>query len=121
VAVRAEDGRGVLAVTDLGPGLTPEQADRVFDRFYRADPARSGGGTGLGLSIVRAIAEALGGRATVTSDAGGACFTVELPLAPPSERAPGRPGPARGDGRRPPVSRRVPPSRAPAPQGPGGA
>jgi two-component system, OmpR family, sensor kinase len=73
-----------LTVADSGPGLTGEQAEHVFERFYRADSsrARSAGGAGLGLSIVAAVTEAHGGRATATAvPGGGAAFTVELPVA----------------------------------------
>ncbi|MGH9110675.1 MAG: ATP-binding protein [Acidimicrobiales bacterium] len=81
VEVFAAHGMGVVRVTDQGPGLAPDQVSRVFDRFYRGDPSRTGQGTGLGLSIVQAIAAALGGRAWATSDPGrGAVFAVELPL-----------------------------------------
>jgi two-component system OmpR family sensor kinase len=74
-----------VEVVDHGPGLTPEQAERVFERFYRADPARSpaGGGTGLGLSIVAALVAVHGGTVQVDSVPGrGARFRVVLPLAP---------------------------------------
>jgi two-component system, OmpR family, sensor kinase len=86
VGVRRENGSVVLEVADDGPGLLPEEAAKVFERFYRADPSRNRnlGGTGLGLSIVAAVAEAHGGRAQVESTPGeGARFWVELPLAPP--------------------------------------
>ncbi len=77
------DGRARLEVADDGPGLPPGVADRVFERFYRADPARARatGGTGLGLSIVAAIAAAHGGRVEAGSgpDGRGAWFAVELP------------------------------------------
>jgi two-component system OmpR family sensor kinase len=74
---------GFLRVSDTGPGIDPLQAARIFDRFYRGDPARAGAGTGLGLAIVRAIAEALHGSARVeSSPAGGASFVVALPLSP---------------------------------------
>jgi two-component system OmpR family sensor kinase len=74
----------VLDVTDHGPGLTPEQAQRVFERFYRADQARTrkNGGSGLGLAIVSALVSAHGGTATVRSTPGhGATFRIALPLA----------------------------------------
>jgi two-component system OmpR family sensor kinase len=75
----------VVEVADAGPGMNPDDAARVFERFYRTDKsrARASGGVGLGLSIVGAIVEAHGGRARVTSTPGkGATFTVEIPLAP---------------------------------------
>jgi len=84
VGVRRENGSVVLEVADEGPGLFPEEAEKVFERFYRADPSRNRnlGGTGLGLSIVAAVAEAHGGRARVESVPGqGARFWVELPPA----------------------------------------
>jgi two-component system OmpR family sensor kinase len=82
VEVRADATNGYLRVTDQGPGLSADNADRVFDRFWRDDAARTGGGTGLGLSIVRAIAEVLGGSASVRSVPGhGATFEVSIPLA----------------------------------------
>src|SRR5690348_7028392 len=75
----------VVEVIDHGPGLTPEQASRVFERFYRADQARGRrtGGSGLGLAIVAALVAAHDG--TVSVDAGpgrGATFRITLPLAP---------------------------------------
>jgi two-component system OmpR family sensor kinase len=76
----------VLEVADTGSGLTVEQADRVFERLYRADPSRSrntGGGSGLGLSIVAAIVEGHGGRAELETAPGcGATFRVLLPAMP---------------------------------------
>jgi two-component system OmpR family sensor kinase len=82
----ARDGQAVVEVTDSGPGMAPEHAARVFERFFRADPsrARASGGSGLGLSIVASIAEAHGGRVEVESTPGeGATFRVLLPLAGP--------------------------------------
>jgi len=76
-------------VRDRGAGLTPDQAERVFDRFYRTDQARlrSGGGAGLGLAIVDAIVTAHGGIAEVdTSSDRGTTFRVLLPL--PEEKSP---------------------------------
>ncbi|PKK15607.1 ATP-binding protein [Thermomonospora sp. CIF 1] len=75
----------VCEVADSGPGLTREQAERVFERFYRADESRSreDGGTGLGLAIVAALAAAHGGLAQVETAPGrGATFRVLLPQAP---------------------------------------
>jgi two-component system, OmpR family, sensor kinase len=75
----------VLEVMDHGPGLTPEQASRVFERFYRADQARGRrtGGSGLGLAIVNALVAAHGGTVSVDTGPGrGAIFRITLPLAP---------------------------------------
>jgi two-component system, OmpR family, sensor kinase len=74
-----------LDVTDHGPGMTPEQAHRVFERFYRADQARTrtSGGSGLGLAIVSALVTAHGGVASVrTAPDQGATFRIALPLDP---------------------------------------
>jgi two-component system OmpR family sensor kinase len=75
----------VLEVADQGPGLTPEQASRAFERFYRADQARGRrtGGSGLGLAIVDALVAAHDGTVSVdTSPGRGATFRITLPLAP---------------------------------------
>jgi signal transduction histidine kinase len=75
----------LLDVTDQGPGMTQEQARRVFERFYRADQARTRatGGSGLGLAIVAALVSAQGGVASVRTEQGqGATFRIALPLAP---------------------------------------
>ncbi len=72
-----------LEVADQGPGLTDEQRERIFERFYRADAARSreNGGTGLGLAIVSALVAAHGGRVELDTAPGrGAVFRVLLPL-----------------------------------------
>ena len=72
-----------LVVSDDGPGIPQEDLDRIFERFYQADPARSGEGTGLGLAIARWIAQEHGGRVFAANNPrGGAAFTVELPAEP---------------------------------------
>jgi two-component system, OmpR family, sensor kinase len=84
VRVRSSAGRALIEVADHGPGIPPDVGNRVFERFYRGDPARvrDGHGAGLGLSIVAAVAASHHGRAWVESDYGrGATFHVELPLA----------------------------------------
>jgi two-component system OmpR family sensor kinase len=92
--MRREPGQAVIEVVDTGPGLGPEQIERVFERFYRADAARtprradaigpSGSGTGLGLAIVAALVAAHRGVVEVDSVPGrGATFRVRLPLAAP--------------------------------------
>ncbi|MGW4466720.1 sensor histidine kinase [Micromonospora sp. NPDC004704] len=89
VRLRSEAGNlAVVEVADTGPGLPPEQAERVFERFYRADAARTrrvGGaaGTGLGLAIVAALVAAHNGSVEVLeTPGGGATFRVKVPLAP---------------------------------------
>ena len=82
VSVSIEGDHAELAVADEGPGMTDEVAAHVFERFYRADEARTHGGTGLGLAIVDSIARAHRGTATVSSAVGeGTRFAVSLPLA----------------------------------------
>ena len=80
VTVADEGDRVRIEVRDAGPGFPEGSEERIFERFYRADPARSGEGSGLGLSIARAIADAHGGtiRAANAPD-GGAAVTLELP------------------------------------------
>ncbi|HEX6340007.1 HAMP domain-containing sensor histidine kinase [Umezawaea sp.] len=85
VGVGTVDGWGVIEVADTGPGLSDDQVDRVFERFYRTDGSRSrvdGGGAGLGLAIAKTLVVAQGGRLTVTTaPGGGAVFTMALPGA----------------------------------------
>jgi signal transduction histidine kinase len=81
VRVRTDGPDATLIVDDEGPGIRPEDLDRVFDRFYRA-PGTPGGGTGLGLAIAAWIVERHGGAIAASNrDSGGARFTVHLPLA----------------------------------------
>ena len=71
-----------VSVTDQGEGLSPEDQERVFERFYRVDAARSRhtGGTGLGLSIVKHVVANHGGEVTLWSQPGqGSTFTIRLP------------------------------------------
>ena len=84
VETRLEPSFAVIKVTDTGPGISPDDLPRVFERFYRADQSRTAatGGTGLGLAISKAIVEAHGGSIQVSSALGsGACFTVRIPAA----------------------------------------
>ena len=85
VRLYAEKPYVYLEVADSGPGMTPEQAERVFERFYRADPARSrkAGGSGLGLAIVAALVAAHNGQVTVDTQVGvGTVFRVRLDIDP---------------------------------------
>ena len=80
LTLRRQDGEAVGTVEDDGIGIAPEDLDKIWQRFWQADPARSGGGAGLGLSMVRWIARAHGGRVTVQSEPGkGSIFTFFLP------------------------------------------
>ncbi|MEV7973806.1 ATP-binding protein [Cellulomonas sp. NPDC089187] len=84
VGVRHQDGLVEIAVVDQGIGIPTDEQDRVFERFYRVDPARSRetGGTGLGLSIVKHVAADHGGDVRVWSQPGrGSTFTIRLPKA----------------------------------------
>jgi two-component system phosphate regulon sensor histidine kinase PhoR len=77
-------GEVVLAVQDDGPGIAPEEQQRIFDRFYQAEGAAANQGSGLGLPISRAMVELHGGRLWVESAPGqGSLFSIALPVTPP--------------------------------------
>ncbi len=83
VSLRRQDGDAILAVKDDGPGMSVEDQQHIFDRFYRSDHSREGNGTGLGLALVHSIVQVHHGRIQVTSSPGkGSIFQVTLPLAP---------------------------------------
>lgn len=90
VSATASDAQTLtVKVADTGVGIAPEDLPRVFERFYKADRARSGGGTGLGLAIAKHIIQAHGGRIWVESRLGkGSTFCFTLPLATPVAPAP---------------------------------
>jgi len=82
VHVRQEDAMLIIDVRDQGVGIPYDHLDRIFERFYRVDKARSRerGGTGLGLAIVKHIAQVHGGQVSVTSTVGhGSTFTLRIP------------------------------------------
>jgi signal transduction histidine kinase len=81
-AVQMHDGRTKVTVSDHGPGLTPEETERVFERFWRSDASRDRdtGGAGLGLAIVARAAEAISAHVAVESVLGeGSEFSLILP------------------------------------------
>jgi signal transduction histidine kinase len=87
LATGSEGNRAWIAVTDEGPGISPEDQRHVFDRFWRADKARarSDGGSGLGLAIVRQVVESHGGEVRLHSKVGvGSSFVVWLPITRPA-------------------------------------
>ena len=82
------NGRIEISVVDDGPGIPKEAQERIFERFYRVDKARSReqGGTGLGLAIVKHVVQAHGGEVRLESEPGeGAAFTFWLPPAEPPQ------------------------------------
>jgi two-component system sensor histidine kinase SenX3 len=95
IGVKAADGIVEIAVTDRGIGIAEGDQDRVFERFYRADPARARrtGGSGLGLSIVKHAVQRHGGEVRLWSRPGrGSTFTIRLPQieAPAADSSPKR-------------------------------
>jgi two-component system sensor histidine kinase SenX3 len=109
VGTRHRDGWVEISVCDQGFGIAERDLERVFERFYRVDPARSRvtGGTGLGLAIVKHIATNHGGEVTVWSAEGsGSTFTLRLPAATGPGPAVGRAGPVVRAAAHPPVGGR---------------
>jgi len=94
VHVRHEGGLARVAVSDTGSGIPARELPRIFERFYRVDPARSreAGGTGLGLAIVRHLVQAMGGQVFAESELGhGVTIRFTLPAAPVEEDLDGHP------------------------------
>jgi two-component system sensor histidine kinase MtrB len=84
VQIRQNETYALVEVRDRGPGIAPEHLAHVFERFYKADPARAGGGSGLGLAIALENARLLGGGIDEWSEIGvGSRFTLRLPVARP--------------------------------------
>ncbi len=84
IGVRPESDQAVITVSDSGVGIGSSHLERIFERFYRVDKARSRelGGTGLGLAIVKHLVGAFNGSVDVESRVGeGTTFTVKIPLA----------------------------------------
>lgn len=81
LGLRSENGRVHLTVADEGPGIPEADRERIFQRFYQADPARAGGGSGLGLAIARWIASEHEGTISARNGDRGAIFQVELPVS----------------------------------------
>ena len=92
IGCSAKESIAEITVTDSGAGISPENQERIFERFYRADPSRSRetGGTGLGLSIVKHVAKTHRGEIKLFSQVGvGSTFTLRVPLATASDPATG--------------------------------
>ena len=92
IGCTAKDSVAEIVVTDSGAGISPENQQRIFERFYRADPSRSRdtGGTGLGLSIVKHVAKIHRGEIKLFSQVGvGSTFTLRIPLATAADPATG--------------------------------
>jgi two-component system phosphate regulon sensor histidine kinase PhoR len=92
VWARARDGMVAVDVVDSGEGIAASDLDRVFERFFKSDPARAGAGAGLGLSIARHVVQAHGGSISATSDGPGrgSTFTFTLPVATEAPETTGR-------------------------------
>lgn len=87
VTVQSREGAAEIRVADEGPGFSPADLPRVFDKFYRGKTSTGTRGTGLGLSIVKAMVELSGGWVSASNVDGGGCVRITLPSAPEVERA----------------------------------
>ncbi|MFN8539688.1 MAG: HAMP domain-containing sensor histidine kinase [Thermomicrobiales bacterium] len=109
LSANIEGGQAAIAVRDTGPGISPDIRAHLFERFYRADIARTRGGTGLGLAIAKALTEAQGGTIAAESRPGqGSVFIVRLPLEGPEKESRADPTPPSTGGDAPSPQRRVP-------------
>jgi signal transduction histidine kinase len=85
IAVCSDQNLAVIAVSDTGVGIAPEDLPHIFRRFYRCDRSRARPGTGLGLTLVEAVVKAHRGRVAATSTPNvGTTFTVRLPCVAPT-------------------------------------
>lgn len=89
IGSRIDDADAVLWVHDDGPGVPPQERERVFQRYVKGSDRPAGSGLGLGLSIVAAIAAAHGGRARLVPSDHGARFEIRVPATPVTEAARG--------------------------------
>jgi signal transduction histidine kinase len=81
LVVRAAESSAYLEVADTGPGVAPDEQDRIFERFFRGAAGRKAGGTGIGLTVVKELVHAHGGEIQLRSAPGkGARFVIRLPL-----------------------------------------
>jgi len=123
LGVGVRDGGALWQVVDHGPGIPPQDAERVFERFWRADTSRArggGGGSGLGMAIVAALVQASRGAVRVVpTPGGGATIEVALPLAPgASPVPPPPPDDTHADDGAPPAPDRAAPSTTASPASP---
>jgi signal transduction histidine kinase len=89
VSATADDVSATVSIADRGPGIPPEDAERLFERFFRSESVRKHhDGLGLGLTISRALVEAQGGRIWVDTELGrGSVFSFTIPLSPSDSRS----------------------------------
>jgi signal transduction histidine kinase len=113
LALTLRNARAHLIVADDGEGISEAHLPHVFERFYQADSARSGGGAGLGLSIARWVVEDHGGTISASNnDHGGATLAIDLPLVPDTSEVPDDAALSPSDANRSPPSEAVPAASA---------